>query len=295
MALTLRPATLTDKPRILEISSRIWEGEDYIPAVIDEWLAAENSELALVLLDDQVISFARFTWLLPGYGWIEGLRADPAYQGLGAGKALTRYFLEKARQAGAHRIGLSTYIENYASLHIIESHGFRRVAEFVGAEAEPDDLLRQAEPVAEVVAVPPAEAIPFIRASTFLELAQGYFPCGWQFYPFAQDPAYVLAQMRYVLGLRRAGRLIGLLCCGRLTHGPAEFSVDFLDGEPEAIVALTRHALSLARGVPWFMIPVPKAGPRAAPALEQLLTLGFTTWQAGTADIFVYEQALAAE
>lgn len=295
MALTLRPATLTDKPRILEISSRIWEGEDYIPAVIDEWLAAENSELALVLLDDQVIAFARFTWLLPGYGWIEGLRTDPAYQGLGAGKALTRYFLNKARQAGAQRIGLSTYVENYASLHIIESHGFRRVAEFVGAEVEPDAPLRQAEPVAEVVAVPPAEAISFIRASTFLELAQGYFPCGWRFYPFAWDPAYVLAQMRYVLGLRRAGRLIGLLCCGRTTHGPAEFSVDFLDGEPEAIVALTRHALSLARGVPWFMISVPKAGSQAAPALQQLLTLGFTTWPGGTADIFVYEQTLTAE
>ena len=40
MEITFRRLTVADKPHVLEISAGVWGGEDYIPAVINAWLAA---------------------------------------------------------------------------------------------------------------------------------------------------------------------------------------------------------------------------------------------------------------
>jgi GNAT superfamily N-acetyltransferase len=99
MAFELRLATKEDKPRILEISAQIWEGEDYVPVVVDDWLAAAGSELVVATLAGELIAFAHLQWLAPEYVWLEGIRTDPARRNLGAGKALTDYLLERAGRA----------------------------------------------------------------------------------------------------------------------------------------------------------------------------------------------------
>jgi GNAT superfamily N-acetyltransferase len=106
MRLILRRATPDDKPRILEIVAQIWEGDDDVPAVIDGWLADENGEVTVAALDGEVISFAGFSWLLPGYAWFEGLRTEPTRRNIGAAKAIIHYFLDKARAGGAQGAGL---------------------------------------------------------------------------------------------------------------------------------------------------------------------------------------------
>ena len=78
MAFELRLATSEDRPRILEISAQIWEGEDYVPAVIDDWLSAPGSELLVATLAGELIAFAHLQWLSPHYVWLEGIRTDPA-------------------------------------------------------------------------------------------------------------------------------------------------------------------------------------------------------------------------
>ena len=45
MSLVLRPVTLEDRPRVLEISSQIWDGEDYVPEQFAEWLADRHGEV----------------------------------------------------------------------------------------------------------------------------------------------------------------------------------------------------------------------------------------------------------
>ena len=48
--ITLRKAIASDKPRITEISSQIWDGEDYVPDVLDDWLANLNGEVIVAML-----------------------------------------------------------------------------------------------------------------------------------------------------------------------------------------------------------------------------------------------------
>ncbi len=295
MEIVLRQARTEDKPRILEISAQIWEGEDYIPGVIDRWLAAEDGEMVVALLGDEVIGFGRWTWLLPGYAWMEGLRVDPTRQNLGAGKAITRGVLDLVTRAGATRVGLATYMTDRPSIHIIESHGFTRVASFVYLEAKSNAVVRrQAEPSDLTTAIPLAEAIEFIRRSAFLAAARGHFPHGWKFYPFALDAETVLSRMRYVFGIRRDGRLSALLCSGHPLRGQGEFTIDFLDGDPTDMAALIRHALHLAHDSATVEAMVPKWGESRAAALDVLKNLGFQAWNAWEEDLFVYEQNLQA-
>jgi len=84
LKIALRKAVATDKERITEISAQIWEGDDYVATVFDDWLADSHGEVVVATLDDVLIGFARRTYLLPGYAWFEGIRTDPAYCNTGA-------------------------------------------------------------------------------------------------------------------------------------------------------------------------------------------------------------------
>ncbi len=287
--ITFRPATLADKPRILEIAAQVWEGHDYIPAVIDEWLAATTAELVAAWLGGELVGFARYDRLFPSYAWFEGLRSDPAWRNRGIGRALTRHLLARAQGQGARRVGLSTYMDNLASRHIIESYGLAPVASFIYCEAEAPV---QAQSSSRAVGVDPAEALAFIGRSRFLEFGRGFFPHGWRFYPYALDPQLALGQMRHLLGVHRAGQLAALLCIGRPTHGPDTFSIDFLDGEPDAMVELARHAFHLAGSASHIEAMVPGDAESVAPALAVLRDLGLSVWNDGQADVFVYERSL---
>jgi GNAT superfamily N-acetyltransferase len=293
MAFEMRLATADDRPRILEISAQIWEGEDYVPAVLDGWLASPGSELIVALLGGELVAFAHLQWLSAQYVWMEGIRTDPARRNLGAGKALTEYLVEHAALAGALRAGLSTYIDNSASIRIIETHGFQRVAGFVYLEAGPEAPARGAGAASELVeAVGQDEAGAFIAGSRFLAAAQGYLPQGWKFCPFALGPELALDRMQHLLGIRRSGRLAALLCVGRPARGEEVFNIDFLDGDEAECEVLLRHALNLAQGRRVVQAPVPQFAGQAAPTLPLFRRLGFEAWNDFKEDIFVYERRL---
>ena len=291
MKIALRKAVATDKERIADISSQIWEGDDYVASVFDDWLADPQGEVVVATLDEILIGFARRTYLLPGYAWFEGIRTDPAYCNTGAAKAITRHFLDAVREENADRIGLSTYIDNAASLHIIAANGFTRAASYVYLEAGPDAPVRRTGHLSKrVVEVSSEEAIPFIRNSDFLKVAQGHFPHGWKFYPFGRDPRAVVAKMRNLIGVRESGQLIGLLCAGHSLRHEGEYTIDFIDGAPEAIEELLVHALHLAQDYRVVELMAPKWKTKEAPALPILRKLGFESWNDFEADAFVYER-----
>ncbi len=293
MKLTFRPAAAADKPRILAIAAQVWEGEDYVPDVVDEWLAPGTAELIAACAGDELVGFARYDRPFRDYAWFEGLRIDPAWQGRGIAVALMRTMLERARQEGMRRVGASTYLDNLASQHIMEAQGFARVASFVYCEAGPEELAHAAAtPSDSVISVPPDEALAFIRRSRFLEVARGFFPHGWRFYPFALGPEVVLGRMRYLFGVRRRGKLAALLCAGEPAHGPRTFSIDYLDGDPDVMPTLARHALHLAGPGTYAEAMAPRWGDDAMPALAVLRGLGLNVWNDGREDVFVYEAAL---
>ncbi len=289
--ITLRKATVSDKPRIAEISSQIWDGEDYVPDVIDDWLTDPSGEVIVAIVDGKLISFARRSYLLPRYVWFEGARTDPMYRNSGVAQEISRCFLESVRREGADLIGLSTYIDNEASIHIIEKNGFQKVASYVYIEAGNDaPVKREGRRSASVFPVTPKEAIPFIRDSQFLHASNGHFPHGWKFYPYERDPKQVLSKMEHVLGIKEEDRLIALLCVGKSLRHEGEFTIDFIDGRLDALEDLLRHGLYLAAQHQVVEMMAPKDETAQAPILSILKRMGFAVWNDFAPDVFVYER-----
>ncbi len=291
MALVLRQATQADVQRIVAISTQIWDGEDYIAGVIDEWLADPRGAVIVAISDGDLAGYGRWVQLWPGYLWLEGLRVDPAFRGRGIAQALTRYLLETARLQGADRVALSTYRDNAAAIRVTESSGFRRVASFIYTEAKTTaPVCAHAQLSPHVQALDTGTALDFISHSAFMRASGGFFPHGWCFLPFATAPEVVFARMRWILGLRRGSQVIAMLCSGHPRRHQQEFTIDFLDGEPEAVETLLRHALALAHGARSIEVMIPHATPEPLPALPLLTRLGFELWYGGAPDTFIYEQ-----
>jgi len=290
--ISVRRARPEDRARILEISSQIWDGDDYVPELLDGWFSDHEGELAVASLDDRLIAFAHRTWLSPGVAWFEGIRTDPKWEGHGAAKAITDHFIRRARDAGASHIELSTYIDNDASIHIIESYGFSRVGTFSYVE-------RLAEAIAPLTAATSAtirplsktDTLAFVGSSRFLSLAHRRFPRGWRFFPFDHDPSEAIARLNYRMGAWKNDVLSAALCIRQGPDHAGRITINFLDGEPAAMRALLSHAFHLYTGKEFEMM-VPCDQGQHAGALGVLREAGFTSWSDFKADVFAYEMVL---
>jgi len=282
----VRRARPADRQRILDISAQIWDGYDYVPLMLDEWLTGTAGELLVAALDGSVAAFSYRTWVAEGHAWLQGIRTDTALRRKGLGRALTERSIERAWADGARRIGLSTYIDNQASMHIVESFGFRRMASFVYLEG---DLPGRSEPEdTGVVPLSDGEAIRVIGRSDYLAAANGRFPWEWKFLSFDWSPRAAIAWAPYRIGIRRDGEVVSALCASPgSTPSDAAF-LSFLDGEPDDLLTLLRHAQADLGAAKWEAM-VPKDGDRGARALAVLRDSGLQSWSEFSEDVFSYE------
>lgn len=122
----IRKIKSADKERVLTISSKIWDGEDYIDSVFDNWVSDKKREFVCLTDGEVMYGFASMKIMPDGSIWFEGLRVDPDVRGRGYGKKITEYLVDKVREKGGI-IRLSTYFKNYESLHIVQKYGFQKI------------------------------------------------------------------------------------------------------------------------------------------------------------------------
>jgi len=122
-----REYTLEDKEGILEISSHIWEGRDYLPKWIDIYDNDPYSTPVVVEDEERIISVANMRFISPEIVWLEAIRTHPDSRGKGIATALTRYMLELAREKGAEAIWLSTANDQPSTRIILERIGFKEL------------------------------------------------------------------------------------------------------------------------------------------------------------------------
>ncbi|MFW9772463.1 MAG: GNAT family N-acetyltransferase [Promethearchaeota archaeon] len=128
MDLYFRELKDDDIPQILDITKDLWEGEDYVPNVIKQWLR-----------DTDCLNYGGFkdkaTTLLIGFGrvkifpnktaWLEGGRVKVDLQKKGIGKALMKYAIDYAKKFGAKVAQYDTSSENVGSLALAKYFGFK--------------------------------------------------------------------------------------------------------------------------------------------------------------------------
>jgi ribosomal protein S18 acetylase RimI-like enzyme len=219
---TLRPMRAADKPVMLDIASRTWEGGDYLPSVFDDWLADGDGGFVAALLDDRVVGCGKLTFLTPGDAWLEGLRKDPAVSEGGLAEMVTRHLLRRlAGRPGLRSVRFSTYVCNERSIAVNERLGFRRRNVFsckawTGKRGEAGGVDCPHAGRASVVR-DPAEVRRFVEGSSWLAGSDGFLCEGWRVYPYSWD----LFRIRYL----ETGRCLGVLDGGRLA-GLAAFAHD---------------------------------------------------------------------
>jgi GNAT superfamily N-acetyltransferase len=133
----IRPAQAADKPAVETLCAQIWEGEDYVPGVWDEWLADPCGQLAVAELEGQVVGFAKLSCLANDEWWLEELRADPGHRRQGVAGRLHAHLVEEACHIGRGVLRFGTHSLNEPIHRIAARDGFRRIATYRLYRADP--------------------------------------------------------------------------------------------------------------------------------------------------------------
>jgi RimJ/RimL family protein N-acetyltransferase len=309
---SVRRMSPADKPAIMEISSRIWEGSDYLPAVFDEWVEDREGEFVAVLLGGHVVGCCKLTFFSPAHAWLEGLRKDPRISAKGAGVVAARHLLAAlARRPGLQSVRFATYVNNRVSIAINERLGFQKrtvlsLKAWEGVRAELDAAAKQAEARLGLPGSPKIETVRDPRLIADYLAGSGYFCAtddlvveGWRALPYS--PALIderFGRTGLCRGVRSAAGLAGL-CISKPVPMLSRMMVRLvcLDAEEDGVAhALLDDVFIGARGamartdterceVEW-MLPRGERFPRWCAAQE------LKSWEQ-VEDFLIYEMPLA--
>lgn len=230
---TIQKIRKSDKERILEISSKIWEGDDYVSSIFDEWVKDENGEFTGVWLNNQLIGFGKLTFITPTDVWLEGLRKDLRLKQKGVGTALTKYYLEKLRyEPNLTSIRFATYFKSYASIKLSERLGFELVAKLSLKEFDLNTYKKEIKKSKNVKAISNKEIIlNYIHKSRWFELSKNFITIGWIAYPYSDDfitERFVKQNKCY--GIIERNEIKGLILWGK-AHSKVSLKISFFDAK----------------------------------------------------------------
>ena len=157
--IAVRPARPEDTAQVLELTRTIWDGEDYVPQVWEEWLADAKGSLVVAEYQGRVVGLGKITEVTPVDWYMRGLRVDPQFQGRGIAAVLHEELLAWWERNGSGTLRLATHVERYPVHHLCERTGFTRLGEYYYYRApalqEPPLDLRQVdiEQAADTLAV----------------------------------------------------------------------------------------------------------------------------------------------
>ena len=168
-ACKVRLATSSDKEGITRMSRGIWGGTDYLPKILDKWLA--DPYFFVCEYETKIIGCGKISVFPDKVLWFEGLRVHHSYQGQGVAKLINRHMMAFAAdlesRAGKHSHEFCTYYRNYESLHLAKLRGFKVIKRFYDLNKR--GISRQIAP----------ELIDIQDMSCFSAYPD-YLPCGWQ-------------------------------------------------------------------------------------------------------------------
>jgi GNAT superfamily N-acetyltransferase len=238
----LREASVTDREGILRIASATWEGWDYVPILLDEWIA--EGGLYVAELAGEIVGITKTTELSPGELWLEALRVAEEHRKKGLGRRIAEQQLELAIATRPQSIRLSTANVNTASLAIIRHLGFKEYAVF--------DYFEQSQPLAELKEVEFSEdklladadveekAWKLILSSQELRASKGLMPHTWRFFNWTEELFRSLVAEELVYVTPQVGGVLVLL---RNHYAPSNREIAFLEGDERSLETLGRLVL----------------------------------------------------
>jgi GNAT superfamily N-acetyltransferase len=125
-AVELRPARWEDRTAVEALAAQIWDGEDYLADCFDDWTQDREGQFTLAFVGEALAACNKLTCTGPSEWWLEGLRVDPRFRGMGLARRLHDYAVALAGKKGGGRIRLATACDNPAVPRIALKTGFMR-------------------------------------------------------------------------------------------------------------------------------------------------------------------------
>jgi GNAT superfamily N-acetyltransferase len=249
----VRPARAEDRETVLAFCSNTWEWGDYIERVWDSWLHEPDGRLFVAAVDERPVGVSHMRMLSGTEAWLEGMRVDPEYRGMGLAVELNQAMMLEAMRRGATLARLMVDAENTRPIELIERAHMRRVGAFAVYTAPPLMGSSRMRSVQErtVVATPDDldEIIDYLNVSNVFPAVGGVYYAGWAAYSITVEllEAKIAAQDVYLL--RRWDRLDGLAIAEpREEYVGKCLSLGYIDGT--AIEAISLVAYDLRRRLP---------------------------------------------
>ncbi|MGM0605724.1 MAG: GNAT family N-acetyltransferase [Halobacteriota archaeon] len=157
---TVRQARPADEAAVVSFTENTWPDRDtgdYVPRVFADWVETDGDRQRTFVLDvddgEDVAGICQGVMLSDREGWLQGMRINPEYRGLGVSKPLTNAAFRWCRDRGATVARAMIFSWNVAGLGQAQSVGFEPVTEFRFTHPVPDsdaehDLQTGADPAA---------------------------------------------------------------------------------------------------------------------------------------------------
>lgn len=267
---SFRPVTPADRPTVVEICSRIWDGEDYVPNVFDDWVAQPEGQFAAAELDGRVVAVGKLTRLSPEDDWLEGIRVHADFRGQGLAAGLHEYLLNLWRGQGRPgALRLLTATDNQAIVKLCQRTGFTALFEatFAAAEAQPGQ--HRFTPLGPEEA---ERAFEFITRSPLYADQHGLCDISWRFRSLARS--FLADRINAGAAYRWSGwQGVLLITDGAWEADPRTLVVQFpaVEAADRAGFFTDLRALAHARGqtkVSWML-------PRQPALLAEMRALGY--------------------
>ena len=128
--IAIRKGELADKPRVLDLLSRVWE-DDYVPNMWEGWVTSPEQGIVLVAEQDGEIAGTCYINFMPHQSaWFQAMRIDPKFRRQRIGTKLTEASLAQVQSHGIKHVYLGIDAENTPSLTMTAGVGFRQVMQY---------------------------------------------------------------------------------------------------------------------------------------------------------------------
>lgn len=282
-----RKMTLSDKPKILEICSRIWEGNDFIPELFDEWVKDSKGEFTAVLHEGRIIGCSKLTFLTDHDAWLQGLRKDQDCKVKGVGEAVTHYYLDKLKHYdNLKSIRFAAYFKDPKSVSAARKCGFVKVKSFSWKHLDFDpDTVTVLDKSNRTSVIKDVDSImKYIKESDYFDYMNNLICLDWEVHPYSDD----LIKTRFIdnnmcYGIEESGKIKALvLAFPARGLSLSFFNADNIDYGKELLEYLKIPALKCRWKSIKFFLP-------EHPSLRKLINdLCFVSWEQEN-DYLLYE------
>jgi GNAT superfamily N-acetyltransferase len=171
-----RPALARDRADVTEFCKDIWDGDDYVPQVWDDWLSDPNGLLAVAEHKGHAIGCSKISLLSRDQWWLEGFRVDPNHQGRKVGSHIHNYVTNWWHENGNGTLRLMTDAGNLAVQHLCSKTGYIKTHEVCGYRSTP--ITESTEKF--FIATDTREAAAFVIDSESIKTTHGLTDLGWR-------------------------------------------------------------------------------------------------------------------